>query len=131
MRKIVSLMIMLSAFGGILAARPAAAAYLTGADLYAACNSKESKDVLTCMGYVAGVIDYHVMMQSMGSEPTATDFCLPADLSMEKAAVRVMLYLKRNPQNGSFIAAPAVLMALSQSYPCGPMKTVHKKKKRR
>lgn len=108
--------------GFLLAPRPAPAAYLTGNDLLAACQSNDQKDILTCMGYVAGVVDYQVMMQSMGSEPTAADFCLPPDLSMQKAAVTVLLYLRHTPQNGSFIAAPAVLMALSQAYPCAPLK---------
>jgi len=104
---------------------PAAAAYITGNDLLAECQSDNAKDVFGCMNYVAGVIDYQVMQQSMGTEPSV-DFCLPEDLTIEKAAVTVMLYLEKNPQNGSFIAAPAVSMALGQTYPCGPVR-VHKK----
>jgi hypothetical protein len=100
---------------------PAAAAYVTGADLARQCESNEAKQVYACMSYVAGVIDYQLMQQSMGTQPSV-DFCLPDDLSIEKAAVTVMLYLEKNPMQDSFIAAPAVTMALQQAYPCAPMK---------
>ena len=96
---------------------PAAAAYVTGNDLARFCQSDKSADVLSCVNYVAGVIDYHLMMQSLGTEPVV-DFCLPARLSEEEAAVVVARYLKRSPQDDSFIAASAVLMALQKAYPC-------------
>jgi hypothetical protein len=104
-----------------LYSHPAAAAYITGNDLLAECRSDDAKDVYGCMNYVAGVIDYQVMQQSLGTEPSV-DFCLPESLSIEKAAVTVMLYLEKYPQEGSFIAAPAVTMALGEAYPCGPVK---------
>jgi len=100
---------------------PAAAAYVTGDELVKECESNAAKDVYACMNYVAGVIDYQIMQQSLGTQPSV-DFCLPEDLSIEKAAVTVMLYLEKYPQQGSFIAAPAVTMALQQAYPCGPVK---------
>jgi hypothetical protein len=106
---------------------PAAAAYMTGDDLVKKCESNDGRDVYACMSYVAGVIDYQIMQQSMGTEPSV-DFCLPEDLTIEKAAVTVMLYLEKNPQQGSFIAAPAVSMALQQAYPCAPVKARRKHK---
>src|SRR4051812_21821525 len=48
-----------------LYARPAAAAYLTGGELAAICQSKNSEDIFSCLNYVSGVIDYHVFMQSL------------------------------------------------------------------
>jgi len=104
---------------------PAAAAYVTGADLVKECESNEANKVYACMSYVAGVIDYQIMQQSLGTQPSV-DFCLPDDLSIEKAAVTVMLYLEKYPMQGSFIAAPAVTMALQQAYPCAPMKPVRR-----
>ncbi len=106
---------------------PTLAAYVTGDDLVKECESNESNKVYACMSYVAGVIDYQVMQQSLGTQPSV-DFCLPEDLSIEKAAVTVMLYLEKYPQQGSFIAAPAVTMALQQAYPCGPVKARRKHK---
>lgn len=111
-----------------LSCRPAAAAYVTGDDLAASCQGDKSRDVAGCMNYIAGVIDYHVMMQSLGTAPTI-DFCLPENLSLEEASFIVMRYLKKSPQQDSFIAAPAVTMALHEAYPCGPV-VVHRKKKK-
>lgn len=105
---------------------PAAAAYVTGAELVKQCESNKANDVYACMSYVAGVIDYQIMQQSMGTQPNV-DFCLPEDLSIEKAAVTVMLYLEKNPMQSSFIAAPAVTMALQQAYPCAPYRAARKK----
>lgn len=104
---------------------PAAAAYVTGADLVKECESNQTNQVYACMSYVAGVIDYQIMQQSLGTQPNV-DFCLPDDLSIEKAAVTVMLYLEKYPMQGSFIAAPAVTMALQQAYPCAPLRPVRK-----
>lgn len=112
-----------------LYSQPAAAAYVTGDDLLKDCRSNKAQDVYACMNYVAGVIDYQVVQQSLGTEPSV-DFCLPEDLSIEKAAVSVMLYLEKSPQMGSFIAAPTVAMALQQAYPCGPIRRAHKKHRR-
>lgn len=101
-----------------LAMPPAASAqYLTGQDLLAACSSKETHRIYSCMNYVAGVIDYHIVMQSLGTTPT-TDFCLPATTPLEEATVAVMTYLRHSPQHQAFIAAPAVTMALHEIYPC-------------
>jgi hypothetical protein len=110
-----------------LPGRPAAAAYVTGDDLARTCRGGESVNIFSCLNYIAGVIDYHVMMQSLGTAPTI-DFCLPDGLPLEKAAVAVMLYLKKAPQHDSFIAAPAVAMALHEKYPCAPIRSGKKKK---
>lgn len=107
--------------------RPAMAAYVTGGDLAEYCRGDKPQNTLKCMNYIAGVIDYHVMMQSLGTAPT-TDFCLPEDLPLEEASVTVMRYLKKSPQHASFIAAPAVTMALHETYPCGPVVPSKKKK---
>lgn len=101
----------------LLSARPAAAAYVTGDDLLKLCLSTRSADAVACLNYIGGVVDYHVMMQSLGTTPT-TDFCLPENMPLEKAAVTVFRYLKKSPQHGGFIAAPAVAMALHEAYPC-------------
>ncbi|MFH1159134.1 MAG: Rap1a/Tai family immunity protein [Pseudomonadota bacterium] len=106
----------------------ARAAYVTGDDLALSCLSDSPQKIFSCLNYVAGVIDYHTMMQSLGTA-TAVDFCLPESLPIERAAEAVVDYLKKSPQHDSFIAAPAVMMALQEAYPCGPVVT-HKKKKK-
>ena len=112
----------------LLPQRQAAAQYVTGADLLALCTSDEPRKIYSCMNYVAGVIDYHIVMQSLGTGPT-TDFCLPTNLRLEAATVTVMSYLKKSPMHQAFIAAPAVIMALTERYPC--VKAPPKKKKKR
>lgn len=111
-----------------LCSRPASAAYVTGGELALICQSGKTEDIFACMNYIAGVIDYQLTMQSLGTEPTI-DFCLPEDLELPKAAATVVVYLKRSPEHHAFIAAPAVSMALHEAYPCAVAKTPGKKKK--
>jgi hypothetical protein len=100
-----------------LTSSPARAIYMTAKDLMRKCLSDAPQDMQECVGYVEGVIDYHVMMQSLGTAPTI-DFCLPEGVTGSQATVTVMKYLQRAPQNGDFIAAPAVTLALHERYPC-------------
>ncbi len=122
--------IILAAALWMFQAKPAAAQFLTGADLLALCTSSESRKVYSCMNYVAGVIDYHVVMQSLGTAPTK-DYCLPENLPLEAATVTVMTYLKKSPMHQAFIAAPAITMALSEKYPCVKQQPKKKKKKKK
>lgn len=109
--------------------RPAMAQYVTGSDLLAKCDSKEPYKVYSCINYIAGVIDYHLIMQSLGTIPT-TDFCLPDNLPVEKATIAVMQYLRKSPEMQAFIAAPAVTMALHETYPCAKPRPKKSKKKK-
>jgi hypothetical protein len=115
----------------LASARPAAAGYVSAAELQRACLSDKKAAMSACVHYVAGVIDYHFLMQSLGTTPTI-DFCLPANLSIEKAAVKVMQYLRSSPQQDGFIAAASIPLALNHAYPCAPppKKKTKKRKKR-
>lgn len=95
----------------------AGATYFIGAELIEKCRSERPEDRQACFGYVAGVIDYHVVMQSLGTAPTI-DFCLPSDMPVTAAALTVIKYMAEAPQNGSFIASSAVVMALNKTFPC-------------
>ncbi|MBI1215582.1 MAG: hypothetical protein GC185_07175 [Alphaproteobacteria bacterium] len=97
--------------------RPAQAQYVATAELERDCLSKNKEDIAACVNYVAGVIDYHVMLQSLGTAPTIS-FCLPANLTKEQAAVVVMAYLRTRPQHDAFIAAAAIPLALNKTFPC-------------
>lgn len=103
-------------------------AYLTGTDLTRACSSGEKEQQNMCLGYIAGMIDYHNLMRSLGTSPTV-DFCIPNQVTLGAAAARVAQYLVMQPQHDSFIAAPAVTLALYQAYPCGGKSKARKKKK--
>lgn len=99
-------------------AKPVQAQYMTGADLSQSCAADSGANAINrCLGYIAGVIDYHVVMQSLGTNPS-TDFCLPKGLLVEEAAITVLAYLKNRPDQQGFIAAPAVALALNAVYPC-------------
>lgn len=80
---------------------------------------------IACQSYLAGVIDYHVLLRSLGTAPSV-DFCLPKDADLDLIQKVVTLYLMRNRQHESFVAAPAVALALYQMWPC---KVQSKKKK--
>ncbi|MEZ0224663.1 MAG: Rap1a/Tai family immunity protein [Alphaproteobacteria bacterium] len=103
----------------LLAPHRAHAAYMTTADLQRDCLSGKKEKISGCLNYIAGIIDYHILMQSLGTNPTI-DFCLPANLSLEDAGVAVMMYLRSHPQHDAFIASAAVPLALNQAYPCRP-----------
>jgi hypothetical protein len=108
--------------------KPAGALYQTTADMSRNCISDKRERIAACLNYIAGIIDYHLLMQSLGTNPTI-DFCLPDDLKITDAAMAVMAYLRTHPQHDDFIASAAVPLALNKSYPCRPPPP--KKKKRR
>lgn len=106
---------------------PAQAMYVSGNELVQKCMSQRKEDIYGCVHYVAGVIDYHVVMQSLGTAPTLP-FCIPAGVSVTEAAFTVLTYLRAQPQHEGFIAAMAVPMALNKAFPC---KKAAPKKKRK
>ncbi|MCB9989479.1 MAG: hypothetical protein H6868_09155 [Rhodospirillales bacterium] len=70
-----------------------------------------------CQAYIAGVIDYHNVLRSMKMAPQV-DICVPKDVSSNVLHDIVLTYLRNHPENDSFVAAPAVTMALYGKYPC-------------
>ena len=70
-----------------------------------------------CQSYIASIVDYQKLMQSMNVEPVI-DFCVPNTVPMRKLQKIVWAYLRQNSQHAQFIAAPAVTLALSEAYPC-------------
>lgn len=89
------------------------------------CLGDRKEEMAACINYVAGVIDYHLVMQSFGTAPTIA-FCIPDNISKEEAAVLVMVYLRNAPENDPFTAAATIPLALSKAFPCrkgaGPKK---------
>jgi hypothetical protein len=79
-----------------------------------------------CQAYIAGVLDYHAVLQSFKIAPKI-DICVPESVTMNQLHAIVLKYLKENTQHDGFIAAPAVTMALFQAHPC---KKASGKKKR-
>lgn len=93
-------------------------ALVTAEMLYNFCSeSNPDNNVTACHAYIMGVLDYHTLMKSIKLTP-GVDFCLPPSYKMEVLQVIVSEYIKDNPQNADFLAAPIVGMALSNSFPC-------------
>jgi len=103
--------------GALTMARPAAAQYLTGGELVRNCISENKQDNTACIYYITGVIDYHVVLQSLAIAPTI-DFCLPPTITKEQAAVLVLAYMRQHAQHDPFAAATVVPMALNKVFPC-------------
>lgn len=70
-----------------------------------------------CQSYIAGVVDYHRILQSMKLAPKI-DICVPTKTPITDVHRTVLAYLRKHKENDAFIAAPAVTMALYKSYPC-------------
>ena len=108
----------------LVVACPAKAAEFSGDYLLQVCSSnKEGKEFspgshTACQAYISGIIDYHRLMRSMGAGP-GIDFCVPEGTSLYKIQHNIFKYLYQNHhEQGPFIAAPAVALALHKSYPC-------------
>jgi hypothetical protein len=72
---------------------------------------------ITCQAYIAGVMDYHALLSSLGTSPSV-DFCIPSNVELGDLQDIVVDYLHRNPQHTGFIASPAVALALYEAFPC-------------
>jgi hypothetical protein len=77
-----------------------------------------------CQAYIAGVVDYHDLLRSLGTAPSV-DFCVPNTVKMNDLQDLLYKYLEKNTQHNAFSASPAVALALFEKYPCPA-----KKKKR-
>lgn len=101
----------------------AKAAIFSGAYLLELCkrDNKGEETVegahTACQAYIAGVIDYHKLLRSLGTSPSV-DFCVPDDVKMNDVQDVVWTYLNQNSENDGFIAAPAVALALFEVFPC-------------
>jgi hypothetical protein len=108
----------------LFTASPADAARFSGDYLLQLCASDEQGGELVkgghtaCQAYIAGVMDYHTLIQSLGTSPSV-DFCVPEGTPINEIHKRVAGYIAKNHhEQGPFIAAPGVALALYQAYPC-------------
>lgn len=72
---------------------------------------------IACQSYIAGLIDYHSLLRSLGTAPNV-DICVPNTTKLKDLQDVVYVYLKENPHHDAFIAAPAVTLALFEYFPC-------------
>lgn len=105
-------------------ANPSHAARFTGAYLLELCEKGEAGQEIVpgghaiCQSYIAGIIDTHNMMKSFSPDLPSAEFCVPQDASLNEIHGIILNYLRNNGQHDNFIAVPAVVTALFQTYPC-------------
>jgi hypothetical protein len=97
--------------------------FISAAYLHQVCarDGKGAETVVgghtACQAYIAGVIDYHNLLKTLGTAPSVniciTNAAKPADLQDI-----VWRYLDKNAQHDAFAAAPAITLALAQVFPC-------------
>jgi hypothetical protein len=98
-------------------------ALISGAYLLELCKRDQNgKETVAgghsaCQAYIAGLIDYHNLLRSLGTSPNI-DLCVPPTAKLNDLQDIVWKYLDRNAYHDSFIAAPAVSLALFQVFPC-------------
>ena len=97
--------------------RQSMAMMMTGDALATMCSSEKERDLFSCQSYIAGVIDYHVLIKGLGTAPSV-DFCIPSGVKMEDIRKIVVEYFDHNTQHSSFVASPAVALALFGAFPC-------------
>ena len=103
---------------------PVQAAHFSADYLLKICSINESGGEVVpgghaaCQSYIAGVLDYHSLIQSLGTSPSV-DFCVPESTSLNELQAVIVTYLRKNyHEQGPFIAAPGVALGLYQAYPC-------------
>ena len=104
----------------LLGASPAIALegpLMKGKTLGLLCNSAKQDDQFSCQSYIAGIIDYHNLIKSLGSAPSV-DFCIPQAATMSQLKSVVTTYIAAHSEHQDFIAAPGVAMGLYNAYPC-------------
>lgn len=105
-------------------AERAEATRFSGAYLLHVCSmSADGQEIVrgghnACQSYISGIVDYYNLMKSLGVMP-GMGFCIPNNEPLPRLQRIVVAYISKNKvQHYNFTAAPAVIMALNNSYPC-------------
>jgi len=99
------------------------ASRFSGAYSLHVCEMGESRKEIVdgghtaCQAYISGVIDYHNILRAMKIAP-AVDICIPESAGINDLHDIVLVYLRKNSEHDNFIAAPVVVMALYEVFPC-------------
>jgi hypothetical protein len=118
-RIVLAFIVLFCAFPGNAQAARFSGDYL----LHVCASDKDGKELvpgghIACQAYIAGVLDYHNLIRSLGTSPSV-DFCIPESVDMNTLQKNVVWYLMKNrQQHAKFVAAPAVAMAMLAFYPC-------------
>jgi len=90
--------------------------YFNGGQLQSYLRSQNEQHRAAAMGYVAGVLDLHVVMVSGHSAPPL--FCRPNGVSRQEARDIVKRYIEKHPESRQVFAADVITRALGEAFPC-------------
>ena len=91
-------------------------AFFNGEQLYSYLTSDHDSQRIGARGYIAGVVDLHVVMVASYSAPRL--FCRPGGLTRDRTKEIVKDYLENRPESRQVFAAEVVARALGEAYPC-------------
>jgi len=90
--------------------------YFNGEHLQSYLSSDNESQRSAAMGYVAGILDMHVVMVSSYSAPPL--FCRPNGVSRQEARDVVKRYIEKHPEALQVFAADVITRALGEAFPC-------------
>ena len=95
---------------------------ITGGKLLGVCTGGGSAPT-ACDAYVSGIADTVALMQAMAPEShgamrVPAIVCIPGPTTGVQLRQTVVTWLRRNPNMASQQAAPLVVRALREAYPC-------------
>jgi len=117
MKQVVLIMAMLAVLFAPLSAHALVGPLMKGSTLKLLCSSSKDEDAFSCQNYIAGIVDYHNLLKSLGAPPSV-DFCVPGNVPMSQIKQVVLIYMTAHTEHQDFIASPGVVMALYNAYPC-------------
>ncbi len=120
---------MIGGIGALVA--PASAAFYSGDDLLAACETgKDSPNYFEknyeCVAYVAGAVDAF----NTTREVNKLKSCLPPKVTMGDLREATVTYLRNNPKDRKGAASAMVFAATRKAWPCKASAPTKRKKKR-
>jgi hypothetical protein len=95
---------------------PAPSSALTGADLYANCQSKGQMDEMACVAYIGGFSEGLLLGTTLGSG----SYCPPKGLGSQQTRLIVEKFLRDHPERLHEHAAFLAAHALTTAFKCKP-----------
>ncbi len=80
---------------------------------------KDAPEVMTCLGYISGILDLADFDQALPPAHTAHGWCLPDGASSSQVAKVIVKYANDHPEELHLPAVLLVANALLKAFPCG------------
>ena len=94
----------------------AEAAFYTGAQILANCESEAGTERSLCAAYLGGIADATELWVGAGLLPKL--ICMPADASMDRLEASFEAYANENPEELDQVASATVIAAFMAAFPC-------------